>query len=91
MRKKLIFIVPILLLLGFLAIKPPAIGSEKSTVVVTPTSTTTATPVAQPDLRDFDDHGNGPSHPDDDGDWRDGHHENHHDGDHHDLHESDDD
>ena len=60
MKKKLIFIIPILALLGFLAIKPPAIGSEKKNLVVTPSST--STPLSQPKLRDFDDDGNGPAH-----------------------------
>lgn len=64
MKKRLVFIIPILLLLGFLAIKPPAIGSETKQVVVTPTSTTTSTPVAKPNLRDFGDDGQGPKHRD---------------------------
>jgi hypothetical protein len=96
MKKKLIFIIPILALLGFLAIKPPAIGSEKKEVIVTPTSTATTTPLAKPNLRDFDGDGNGPAHHEPDSEHHDGligegHHdgggERHHDG----LHESDDD
>ena len=86
MKKRLIFIIPLLILLGFLAIKPPAIGSEKKEVIVTPTSTTTSTPLAKPNLRDFGDDGQGPAHHDFDGNHhdfpgdggRDGHH---HDGD----------
>lgn len=66
MKQKLVFIVPIFALLGFLAIKPPAIGSEQKSVVVTPTST--STPLSQPKLRDFDDDGNGPRHFGDDED-----------------------
>ncbi|MBU3646428.1 MAG: hypothetical protein FGM49_06450 [Candidatus Nanopelagicaceae bacterium] len=79
MKKKLIFIVPILALIGFLAIKPPAIGSETGKVVVTPEAT--ITPGVQPHIRDFDDDGNGPRHEDydDDGDEGDNHHERHHD------------
>ena len=60
MKKKLAFIVPTILLLAFLAFKPPAIGSEKGDVVVTPTST--FTPTAKPHLRDFDDEGREPRH-----------------------------
>lgn len=97
MKKKLLFIVPILALVGFLAIKPPAIGSETGKVVVTPEAT--ITPGVQPHIRDFDDDGHGPRHEDydDDGDFRkhnnddDGSDE---DGDHHekhDEHESDED
>ena len=89
MKKKLIFVVPILALVGFLAIKPPAIGSETGKVVVTPEAT--ITPGVQPHIRDFDDDGHGPRHEDydDDGDVRkphnedkdeaDDHHERHHD------------
>lgn len=79
MKKKLIFIVPILALVGFLAIKPPAIGSETGKVVVTPEAT--ITPGVQPHVRDFDDDGHGPRHEDydDDGDEGDDHHERHHD------------
>ena len=89
MKKKMIFIVPILALVGFLAIKPPAIGSETGKVVVTPEAT--ITPGVQPHIRDFDDDGHGPRHEDydDDGDFRkhhdedrdeaDDHHERHHD------------
>ena len=62
MKKRLKFIIPILILLGFLAVKPPAIGSEKKQVVVTPTSTTTSTPLAKPNLRDFGDDGREPAH-----------------------------
>lgn len=68
MKKKLIFIIPILALLGFLAIKPPAVGSEKKQVVITPTST--STPLSKPNLRDFGDDGRGPAHRDFDGDGR---------------------
>ena len=83
MKKKLVFIIPALALIGFLAIKPPAIGSQnKETVIVTPTSTTTSTPIPKPQLRDFDDDGNGPEHfphkeGDEDGDLG-GHHDKHH-------------
>ena len=52
MKKKLVFIIPALLLLGFLAIKPPAIGSEKGDVIVTPEAT--VTPSTKPKLRDFE-------------------------------------
>ena len=62
MKKRLIFIIPLLILLGFLAIKPPALGSEKKQVVVTPTST--STPLSKPNLRDFGDDGKGPAHRD---------------------------
>ena len=64
MKKRLVFIIPILILLGFLAFKPPAIGSETKQVVVTPTSTTTSAPIAKPNLRDFGDDGEGPTHRD---------------------------
>jgi hypothetical protein len=60
MKKKLAFIIPTILFLAFLAFKPPAIGSEKGDVVVTPTST--FTPSAKPHLRDFDDEGREPRH-----------------------------
>ena len=63
MKKKLVFILPALLLLGFLAIKPPAIGSEKGDVIVTPEAT--VTPSTKPKLRDFDDEGKRPDHFDD--------------------------
>ncbi len=63
MKKKLVFIIPALLLLGFLAIKPPAIGSEKGDVIVTPEAT--VTPSTKPKLRDFDDEGKRPDHFDD--------------------------
>ena len=95
MKKKLLFIVPILALVGFLAIKPPAIGSETGKVVVTPEAT--ITPGVQPHIRDFDDDGNGPRHEDYDvdGDFRKHHNEDgDEDGDHHekhDEHESDED
>ena len=83
MKRKLIFLIPALLLFGFLAIKPPAIGSDTEQVVVTPTSTTTALP--KPKLRDFDDEGHGPKHfRDHDRDDRDDHEGR-------ELHESDDD
>ena len=49
-------------LVGFLAIKPPAIGGQTGEVIVTPDAT--ITPAAQPNLRDFDDEGNGPDHDD---------------------------
>ena len=71
MKSKLIFILPSLALVGFLAIKPPAIGSQTGEVIVTPDAT--ITPAAQPNLRDFDDDGNGPDHDDyddDDDDYR---------------------
>jgi len=71
MKSKLIFILPSLALIGFLAIKPPAIGSQTGEVIVTPDAT--ITPAAQPNLRDFDDDGNGPDHDDyddDDDDYR---------------------
>ena len=60
MKKKLVFIIPTILFLGFLAFKPPAIGSEKGDVVITPTST--FTPTSKPGLRDFDDEGSEPRH-----------------------------
>ena len=60
MKKKLLFIVPAALLIGFLAIKPPAIGKEKGAVIVTPQ--TTITPSAKPNLRDFDHEGREPEH-----------------------------
>lgn len=55
MKSKLVFVLPTLLLVGFLAIKPPAIGNTQNQPVVTPTSTTT--PDEKPNLRDFDDDG----------------------------------
>jgi hypothetical protein len=60
MKKRLVFIIPALLLLGFLAFKPPAIGSEKGNVIVTPEAT--VTPSTKPKLRDFDDEGKRPDH-----------------------------
>lgn len=51
------------LLLGFLAFKPPAIGSEKGDVIVTPEAT--VTPSTKLQLRDFDDDGVEPEHFDD--------------------------
>ncbi len=79
MKKKLVFIIPALLLLGFLAIKPPAIGSEKGDVIVTPEAT--VTPSTKPKLRDFDDEGKRPDHFEDHfGDDDGGHHDRpHHD------------
>jgi hypothetical protein len=71
MKSKFIFILPSLALIGFLAIKPPAIGNSTGEVIVTPDAT--ITPAAQPNLRDFDDDGNGPEHDDyddDDDDYR---------------------
>jgi hypothetical protein len=62
-KKKLTFLIPIALLLGFLAFKPPAIGSEKGNVIVTPEAT--VTPSTKPQLRDFDDDGVEPDHFDD--------------------------
>lgn len=59
MRKKFAFLISIALL-GFLALKPPAIGSEKGQVIVTPE--VTVTPSTKPHLRDFDDEGDGPKH-----------------------------
>ena len=91
MKKKLIFIVPILALVGFLAIKPPAIGSETGKVVVTPEAT--ITPGVQPQIRDFDDDGHGPRHEDydDDGDVRKHHNEDRAEGDdHHGEHDDED-
>lgn len=86
MKRKLVFIIPALALIGFLLIKPPAIGSEDKTVVVTPTST--STPIPNPKLRDFDDEGREPAHF---GDEDDEHHGRHHDdrGDHHEDGEDD--
>ena len=55
MKSKLVFVFPTLLLVGFLAIKPPAIGKTQNQPVITPTSTTT--PDQKPNLRDFDDDG----------------------------------
>ena len=66
MKSKLIFIVPTLALFGFLAIKPPAIGNSTGAVIVTPDAT--ITPAAQPNLRDFDEDGQGPDHDDYDDD-----------------------
>ena len=63
MKRKLIFLIPVALLLGFLALKPPAIGSEKGEVIVTPEAT--VTPSVKPQLRDFDDDGVEPEHFDD--------------------------
>ena len=63
MKRRLLFIIPAVLLLGFLALKPPAIGSEKGDVIVTPEAT--VTPSAKPQLRDFDNDGRGPEHFDD--------------------------
>jgi len=60
MKRKLIFLLPVALLLGFLALKPPAIGSEKGEVIVTPEAT--VTPSVKPQLRDFDDDGVEPEH-----------------------------
>lgn len=60
MKRKVIFLIPLALLLGFLALKPPAIGSEKGQVIVTPEAT--VTPSAKPKLQDFDDDGVGPEH-----------------------------
>ena len=60
MKRKLIFLIPVALLLGFLALKPPAIGSEKGEVIVTPEAT--VTPSSKPKLRDFDDDGKKPEH-----------------------------
>ena len=102
MKKKLAFILPAVLFLAFLAFKPPAIGSEKGDVVVTPTST--FTPSAKPHLRDFDDEGREPHHSIDEekgeglrsgkgpheGGLENGDDDGHEDGDHHDD-ESDDD
>ncbi len=71
MKSKLIFILPSLALIGFLAIKPPAIGGDASPVIITPEKT--ITPAAQPNLRDFDDEGHGPNHEeydDDDDDFK---------------------
>ena len=95
MKKRLVFIIPLLVLLGFLVIKPPAIGSETKQVVVTPTSTTTSTPTSKPNLRDFGDDGQGPQHQDFDNDGFSGYGQNpppHPDGDFHhdDLGERDD-
>jgi ABC-type Zn2+ transport system substrate-binding protein/surface adhesin len=63
MKRKLVFIIPGILLLAFLAFKPPAIGSEKGNVIVTPEAT--ITPSTKPQLRDFDDEGTEPEHFDD--------------------------
>ena len=91
MKKKLLFIIPAALLIGFLLIKPPAIGKEKGDVIVTPQ--TTITPSAKPNLRDFDDEGRRPEHFEDharnhDGP-RDGDHSDRHD--HEDAHDEEDD
>ncbi|MFM1967551.1 MAG: hypothetical protein RL590_408 [Actinomycetota bacterium] len=96
MKKRLVFVIPALLLIGFLAIKPPAIGKEQGDVVVTPEAT--YTPAAKPHLRDFDDEGNEPAHFDEredrehHDDYEDEDHEGreHHD-DHDDEYESDED
>lgn len=63
MKRKLVFIIPSILLLAFLAFKPPAIGTEKGNVIVTPEAT--ITPSTKPQLRDFDDEGTEPEHFDD--------------------------
>lgn len=63
MKRKLVFIIPGILLLAFLAFKPPAIGSEKGNVIVSPEAT--ITPSTKPQLRDFDDEGTEPEHFDD--------------------------
>jgi len=63
MKRKLVFIIPGILLLAFLTFKPPAIGSEKGNVIVTPEAT--ITPSTKPQLRDFDDEGTEPEHFDD--------------------------
>ena len=98
MKKKLVFIIPALLLLGFLAIKPPAIGSEKGDVIVTPEAT--VTPSTKPKLRDFDDEGKRPDHFDDHigghigdhfGDDEGGHHDRPHHDEHDELDEDSDD
>ena len=60
MKRKLAFLIPAILLIAFFAFKPPAIGSEKGDVVVTPTAT--FTPSAKPHLSDFDDNGRAPKH-----------------------------
>ena len=60
MKSKLIFIIPIFALLGFLAIKPPAVGQQKEEVIVTPEATITSVP--KPHIRDFDDEGGEPRH-----------------------------
>ena len=60
MKRRISFLIPIALLLGFLALKPPAIGSEKGEVIVTPEAT--VTPLTKPQLRDFDDEGTEPEH-----------------------------
>lgn len=94
MKRKLIFLIPVTLLLGFLALKPPAIGSEKGEVIVTPEAT--VTPSSKPKLRDFDDDGTEPEHFEDHRKHEAGEHSNsphqedegedgeHHDRDHHD-------
>lgn len=80
MKRKLIFLIPVALLLGFLALKPPAIGSEKGEVIVTPEAT--VTPSSKPKLRDFDDDGAKPDHFED--------HRKHEEGEHHKSGEIDD-
>ena len=92
MKRKLILLIPVALLLGFLALKPPAIGSEKGQVIVTPEAT--VTPSAKPKLQDFDDDGVGPEHFEDHRKHEEGEDDGrrHHDRDHHDDdRESDDD
>ena len=88
MKKRLVFLVPALLLIGFLAIKPPAIGKEQGDVVVTPEAT--YTPAAKPHLRDFDDEGNEPAHFDEH-EGREPHEGREHHDDHDDEYESDED
>ena len=88
MKKRLVFLVPALLLIGFLAIKPPAIGKEQGDVVVTPE--VTYTPAAKPHLRDFDDEGNEPAHFDEH-EGREPHEGREHHDDHDDEYESDED
>jgi hypothetical protein len=55
MKSKLVFVLPTLLLVGFLSIKPPAISKVQNEPLISPTSTTTPDP--KPNLRDFDDDG----------------------------------
>jgi len=55
MKSKLVFLLPTLLLVGFLSIKPPALSKVQNEPLITPTSTTTPDP--KPHLRDFDDDG----------------------------------
>jgi hypothetical protein len=63
MKQRLVFILPSILLLAFLAFKPPAVGTEQGEVIVTPEAT--VSPLVKPHIRDFEDDEDGPEHFDD--------------------------